>query len=52
VDFHPRLRGRRPWGSREDRNPAAVFRAAVNGYDQTAGENRGTARRKSKTFYS
>ena len=32
VDFHPRLRGGRPWGSREDRNPAAVFRAAVNGY--------------------
>ncbi len=24
--------GGRPWGSREDRNPAAVFRAAVNGY--------------------
>ena len=24
--------GGRQWGSREDRNPAAVFRAAVNGY--------------------
>ena len=26
--------GGRPWGSREDRNPAAVFRAAVNGYER------------------
>ena len=37
MDFHPRLRGWRPWSSREDRNPAAVFRAAVNGYEKSWG---------------